>query len=440
MGDIEKSFKNALLTANGIVSFHNNEPIQYNGKQRQYFSPETRTFTQKYAKYSSDFVEAQIQGIDPNNPFDFQTRYIRMADIVKPTAAIQRGFDDYKMIIVADRDIEYITPGSKIVACGSTWIVFNPLNISGSDGATVIRRCNAVWTFYDYYGNIVQEPIVVENVRANANDSDTQNSQYVSKGYFNVMCQYNANTRQIDTNTRLILGSGAYRVTGFSDFEQEFTGDYASVRMLNFTVRYEEPNDAIDDMDNHIAGGKTFNWDMVISGQTSLNVGSAAQMTVQSIRNGESVNSTAENPIYYEWSSSDNSVATVDGLGKVTAVGDGTATITAKLYQNNNYSASLQVAVDLSENAVKFTSTVPETIGAFECVEISAAYFVDGAEQSTALTWSLTGADETAYSYTVSADGKTLSVNCFGYSAVPLTITATCETYSVTGTMQLQGI
>lgn len=440
MGNIKKSLKNALLTANGIVSFRNNEPIQYNGKQRQYFSPESRTFTQKYAKYSSDFIEAQMQGIDPDNPLEYQTRYVRMADIVKPTAAIQRNFDDYKMILVADRDIEYIMPGSKIEACGSTWIVFNPLNISGSDGSTVIRRCNAVWAFYDYYGNIIKEPIVIENVRANANDSDTQNSQYVTKGYFNVMCQYNEYTRQLDTNTRLILGKDAYRVTGPCEFIQEFTNDYNSVRMINFTVRYEEPNDAIDDLENRIAGGKNFSWNLLISGQSTLNVGATAQISAKSIKNGETVESTTENPISYKWDSSDKNVFTVNHNGVVTAVAEGSATITATLVQNHEITANYEISVTQTEDGVQFTSAIPASLCAYESATVSAAYFENGAETQDALNWGFSGADTTAYSATVSADGKSAVIKCFGFSEQPLTVTATYGEYSATKKIRLEGI
>lgn len=440
MSDIEKSLKNALLTANGIVSFRNNEPIQYNGKQRQYFSPESRTFTQKYAKYSSDFIEAQMQGIDPDHPYEYQTRLIRMADIVKPTAAIQRNFDDYKMILVADRDIEYIMPGSKIEACGSTWIAFNPLNISGSDGSTVIRRCNAVWTFLDYYGNIVKEPVVIENVRANANDSDTQNSQYVTKGYFNVMCQYNNYTSQLDTNTRLIFGKDAYRVTGPCEFIQEFTDDYDSVRMINFTVRYEEPNDAIDDLKNRIAGGKTFSWNLLIAGKSSLNVGATSQMSAQSVRNGETVEATTENPISYKWNSSDKNVLTVDHNGVVTAVAEGSATITATLVQNHEITVNYAISVTQTEDGVQFTSAIPASLGAYESATVSAAYFEDGAETQDAPTWEFSGADTTAYSATVSADGKNAEIKCFGYSEAPLSITVGSNNTTASAEIALQGI
>lgn len=437
---IQKSLKDAMLTGNGLVSWGNNEPMQYDGRQRQYFSPESRTFTQAMARYSSDFVEAQVQGLDEADPFKWQTRMIRMADVVKPTAAIQRNFDDYKMILFADRDIEYITPGSKIVAMGSTWLAINPLNVSGSDGASVIRRCNAVWNFYDYYGNVVSEPMVVENTRANANDNDTQQTIQISKGYFNVICQYNENTRQIDTNTRMILGTGAYRVTGYSDFETEFTGDYSSIRTLSFSIRYEEANSVIDDMENHVAGGKSFSWVVSVSGPASMHPNGTAQFTAQCVRNGETVHSTTENPISYIWESSDESVVTVDDFGIVTAVGTGSATIRVKVSQNTALHENYGITVTKSADGVEFTSMPPVRLGAYETACVTAAYFEDGQEQPDALTWTFTGADANAYSAVVDTDGKTVCIDCYGYSELPLIVTAGYGVYTARATILLEGI
>ena len=436
---INKSLKNAMLTGQGLVAWGNNAPGQYNDRQHQYFSAETRTFTQRMARYSSDYVIARVQGLDPKNPYSWQEREIRMADIVRPTAAIQRDFDDYKMILFADRDIEYIMQGAKIEAMGSTWIVYNPLNVSGSDGAAVIRRCNAVWNFQDWYGNVVSEPILVENNRANANDSDTQNSMSIAKGYFNVLCQYNDHTRQIDTNTRMILGTGAYRVTGYSDFDMEYTGDYGSVRMLQFSVRFEEANFAIDDMENHVAGGKAFSWDITLIAPEKINVGEVVGSKVRSMRNGQNVVSSGEHPISYYYTSSDKSVLTVTNDGQITAVAEGTATVTATLSQNPQYSAAMELTVTETEDGVSFTSTIPQTLGAFESATIYADYFVDGESQLVPLNWTVTGADETAYSCDVDAGGGSVTIQCFGYSPTPLVITAEYNGESTTASIALEG-
>ena len=435
---IQKSIKNSLLTANGLVSFADNSPVQFSDMQTQYFSPGTKTFTQTYAKYSSDYVNGMVQGIDPTQPFAWQERLLRMADVVRPSAAILRRADDYKVVLFADRDIDYLMMGSKIVTMGSTWLVTNPFNVSGVAGSGIVQRCNAVWNYLDWYGNVKSEPMVVSNPRADANDSDAQEGNLISKGYFNVSMQYNDVTAQLNTNSRVILGTGAYRVTGYADFHQEFTGDYSTVRILEFTVRYEEPNLEIDDMANHVAGGNTFLWEIQISGSSVIPAGETAQFTATSSRNNEDVTSTEEHPISYLWSSSDENVATVDENGLVTAVAEGEAVITATLEQNPNVSSDFTVSVAEVEDSVEWTSNVPKTLAAYEDCDISAAFFEKGDETDEPLTWTFSGAAQSAYK--AIAGGKAATIYCFGYSKTPLVVTASYGDMSVTAQIELQGI
>lgn len=434
---IQESIKNSLLTANGLVAFSTNQPRQYLDKQRQYLSPETKTFTQTYAKYASDYFEAQVQGIDPGDPFAWQTRMIRMADVVRPSAAILRRADNYKRVLFADRDVEYLLPGAKIETAGSFWLATNPFNISAADGAGIVERCNAVWNYLDYYGNVVSEPMVVSNRRADANDSDAQEANLISKGYFNVAMQYNDVTKQIDTNTRFILGTAAYRVTGYSDFLQEFTGDYESVRILEFTIRFEEANPEIDDMENHVAEGKTFSWDVQILGG-AVEAGGSLQLTATSLRCGEEVTDSGEYPVSYLWSSSDETVATVDENGLVSAVSDGETVITAALKQNPDRQAAVTIRVAPVESAVQFTSPVPEKIAAYTDVTLTAALFDGSGESAQALTWSFDGAEKGKYK--VVTRPKECTIYGFGYSKTPLTVTASCGEYSVSAEIALEGI
>ena len=433
-GDIglsNKNLTNAAIVSGHLAPIRTNNPAKYADRQHQYFDNETRLFISEKAKYASDFMEAKIQGVTTGSLDEWKTYRIRMADIVRPTSAIQRRYDDYKQILFESRNIEYLRWGTKIVTMGSTWLAINPQNVSGASGQAVVRRCNAVWNHYDFYGNVLSEPIIVENDRASASDSDSQEGMYISKGYFQVSCQANPDTLQIDTNTRMILGTGAYRVTGYADFETEFTGEYDTIRMLFFTIRYEEPNRAIDDMENHVASGKKFSWQVLMQGANNLRAGSTTQFAAISVRNGETVTDSEEHPISYIWQSSDETVATVDIFGNVTAVGEGAAVITATLDQNPDYSASMAVVVTETEDGIYFTSTIPDTLKAFDSVTLTAAYFEDGEETTNPLTWAFSGADESTYSAVVSPDGLSATITGYAYSDTPLTILVSCGVNTV---------
>lgn len=436
--EIQETVKNGLLASGTFKAFvKTNTPKRYADRQKRYFHSETADFISRYAKYGSDVVKARIQGVYQDKPFEWTNAIIRIADEVRPSSSIQREFDDYKMILVESPRIEYIQQGTKFDTMGSIWIAMNPMNVSRSTGECAIRRCKAVWNHLDYYGNVLSEPMVVDNARASASESDSQQWERDTKGYFNIICQKNAETSQLNTNSRIMLGSGVYRITGYTDFLQEFTGDYDSVRLLQFTARYEEPNEQLDDKINHIADGKSFSWNIEITGSTNVSSGDSKKLTAVSTRNGTKIVSTEENPISYIWTSSDPEIATVDATGLVTGVSDGEAVITATLAQNPAYSAerSVTVAGSAAEPHVSFLSTIPERINAYQSLTIEAAYFEDGEKTEETVRWSFGGAEKGSYS--VEVDGNAATINVWSGSVESLVITAKHGSHEAEASVQL---
>lgn len=435
----DKNIGNALLFY-GRRNIPANDPTpQYGSKQFPYYGNPSRIFTEDYAQYAANYFEAQVQGLNPDDPMEWQTQYIRMADSVSLNSRAEKMNDDWKKVLIANRGITYIPPGAKFVCMGNTWLATNPQNMTGETATAMVRRCNAVWNFLDYYGNVISEPIVVDSMRARATALYPEDTMLVNKGYFNVTCQYNEYTRQLDTNSRIVLGSQAYYVRGYSDFVQEFTGDYNSVRLLQFTIEADTVKNNMDDMENHVAGGKTFSWEILISGQAEMAAGSTAQFSATNIRKGVEVESTAENPITITWTSSDESVAQANGNGLISAISGGECVITAHLTQNPKYSASFAVNVaSAGESYVAFSGNTPGQLSKYEQATVTAVYVENGSETALPVTWSLSGADAEAYSMEIS--GNSVTVTCWGGSVVPLTVTAMRGEYSASTEISLFGL
>ena len=441
---MKQSIKNAMLAGSSSFSFKQQIPTQYSDRQKRYMNYETRKFTEQIARYSSDYVEALVQGLVPSEPFEYTKVHIRFSDIVRSSSAISYEFDNYKVIDIAEPEYTYVRIGAKIIAMGSTWLVINPANMGNVLGKAMIQRCDSVWHYLDFYGNVCSEPMCFDRRLAKANDADAQRSTMITKGYFDAKIQCNPATMQLDTNSRIILGSAAYKITGFSDFIQEFTDDYDSVNLLEFDVRYEEPNDAIDDMVNHVAGGKTFKWDIQIAGTPTVMAGNTAQLTATSIRTAEekteTVTSKPDRPISYIWESSNEEIARVDGEGVVTAVSEGEAEITCTLEQNTAQKGvfNITVAGDATAPHVSFTSTVPSKIGVYKQITLTAEYFENGAATGNEITFEFSGAD--TKSYTAKVTGNTATIKCWGGSVEPLVIRASYGEHSATEQIYLEGI
>lgn len=439
--NLSKNIRSAQLSSGEYARYVSaNTPSQYSDRQKTYFNRVSSDFRRKKLKYASDFVEARAQGLFVDDPEGWTTCKIRIADVVRPSSAIQREFDDYKMIIMENPRIEYVPQGTLFDIMGSFWLMWNPMNLSAEDGAGVIRRCKATWHHYDYYGNVLFEPLIVDNTLSAANDGAYRTFVNEDKGYFNITAKKNKYTSQLYENSRIMLGTGVYRITGYTDFLQEFTGDYDSVRLVRFTARFEEFNERIDDAENHIAGGKEFNWSILLSGNPSLYIGNSGTIDAESSRNGEIVASTSENPVSYVWTSSDENVCTVDENGVTTATGIGTAKITCTLEQNPAISTSMDVSVVDAEGIeeVLFKNTIPETIRCLDTITISASYYENGVETDEPIDFTFSW--ERDDKYTATASGNSLTITCWSGSEMPLTITASHNGKYAHATVMLIGI
>ena len=438
MADVKNNLSNIAAMAERPQA-PTNRPAQYNDRRNPYFGDPTARFVQAYGKYASDYTACRVQGLDsdPNNFYEWSEQLVRFADARKKGNAIDRPIDNYKEILFVDRRIEYVPEGAKMETMGSTWLVTNPANISSAVGGGIIRRCNATWNHLDWYGNVLKEPMVVENVKLNANANDFQETVLMMQGYFNIIIQRNEETADLDVNSRMILGRMAYQITGYSDVAQEFTGDDESCRLLRFTARMTEPDKEKDDLTRRVANAYPFTWEVNVGGRAAMSTGEKAKFSAYSLRNGEAADGDAEHPTRYLWYSSDENVCRVDPSGNVTAVGEGECTITAVLVQNEEHYGTYAVTVAESVSGVHWQTDPVERLEAYGKTTLTAIYTENGAETGDAVEWTFTGAAED--SYTAEVDGSTATVYCWGGSVKPLTVTATCKGKSVSTDITLEG-
>lgn len=425
----------------GTAARRTNAPKQYGDRQKQYGGDAAALFYAERAKYATDFVDARVQGLVPGDFYAWRGQKMRISDTIKQGASLTRKTDDQKEYLLADRGIDYIPEGAKIETMGSTWLATNPSNLSSVAGSGIMRRCNATWNHLDWYGRVRKEPILVEKQQAMATANDFQGVSLIMQGYFNIICQKNPETDELDQNSRLILGRRAFQITGYSDVTQEFTGEDESTHLLYFAARIQEPDETIDDLARRVAGGKTFSWEIRISGATVLRAGETAQMAAESIRCGEAVAGGDEkHPVSHFWETSDESVACVDAGGYVTAVGAGSCTITARLAQNPEVESKiiLSVADEKSGAEVRFLTEPPERIGAYDAATLRAACYEGGEKKDDAVTWEISGASEDAY--TAAVLGNQVTIQNWGGSKTPLTVTAKYGDASISASIRLEEI
>lgn len=438
----EKFINGAILQSGGIPNVQTNMPLQYKDREKQYMAKRSRQFVSERAKYASDYVKAEVQGIAKDDFYRYFKTYVRLSDMhTSPTVTQQT--DDTKNVLFDEPKIDYFPLGAKLKTMGSTWICTNPSNLSSALTNAVIRRCNVSYNLYDYYGNVLTEPIILEKVTMMGNDNGTPQNLVMMDGYFNVICQHNENTKQLGLNQRIILGSKAYHITGFNDFYQEFSGDYDSTHILYYTVRIEEPNQN-DDVPNHIANGLLYGFTAKIMGNTGeIKVGDTVDLTAVFLkRNGDKVQEvqpTDEYPITWNWTSSNPEIATVSENGQVTAISSGVAQITATLAQNTAVTATVELVVKqaITEPYIAFDGVIPQSIEQYDSTTLSATYYENGIATDKPIMWTFGGANERSYTATVK--GNSVEIYCVLADDEPLIVTASCGGKSVETQIQLLG-
>lgn len=415
-----------------------NTPSKYGDRQTQFMAQRSIKFDAQRAYLATDYVLAEVQGLQQDF-FAWTTTKIRLSDISKKDNSSLNGrkSDDRKEVLFPEINVDYFPIGAKIQTMGSTWICINPSNVSSVKTTAIVARCNATYNSYDEYGNIVTEPLVVESYQMAANDNTSSPSMALMDGYFKVICQLNDNTAKLHENSRIILGTKAYHITGVTNFMQEFTGDRESCHYLTFNARVEEPTELDDVSVDFIAGAKSVSFDVAVYGHSELSVGRDTQLNAAFIRNGEQVDNL---PLAWDWSSSDEEIATVDENGNVTGVSVGECEIVATLVQNTDLYGIFKLVVSAFETeSISFVNLIPSKISQFETAQLTAVVFVNGNATNERVTWSFVGASKECYDVETSDDGNTVTITCLAASELPLAVSATYGNITKGVAIELEG-
>ena len=424
--NLNKLARNAGMVGGCDYAPLTNEWMHSQGLQKQYFTHPTQANAVDVGDLADNVFNTACQGVDgAKDWYDFTPIQIRTTFAASSATGELQPDDWQRIYIIQPAGLTYIPIGSYMQYANNWWIVYKPNNMGLGIGQAVVRRCNAVINVLDYYGNVISIPMSYAKMGTLGNASHATENSITAKNYISCVCQLNKYSKAFVENTRLLLGNMSYAMRGVNNFTREFTNKADSVHIITFTIEMTEPLPQ-DDFEHGVADGLAFKWLLSATADKSMNAGAIQTIAVKSIRNGESVVSTAENPITYVFTSSDTNVLTVDENGLVKAVGEGSATVTVTLAQNPDVAQTVDITVAaVGEGYVAFTSTPLTALHSLEAAEISAAWFENGTATDDVVTFSFSGADEDAYSADVRGNKATLT--CYGLSDKPLVVTATRE-------------
>lgn len=434
--NLQNNIKNGLLTASRLNNVVTNSPANTSPKYSKY-NDEATAYYHEYAPYASNVFEAEIQGLDYSDFYKWTKVHLRSSNVINPSTG-ENLSTSWQSILILDRKVDFIPIGAYVKYNNSIWIVYNPDNIASPTGNTIVIRCNTTYNTLDYYGNLVKTPMFYAKGTVLASSPYYMELSATLDGYQHVIMQLNEVTEKITNNTRIILGKSAFGMYGVSDFPEEFTGDPNSCHIFRADLRLQETIEA-DDLVNHVADAKYFSFTLDIGGNNTMIVGEPQTLSITARRNGDIVQSTTENPITYVWTSSDETIATVDEYGVVTPVSVGSCVITCSIQQNTAITSTFSFSVEerAEQSYVDFVTPIPQELRAFDSVEIEAVYYENGSATDERIAYSLTNADEDSYSF--DRIGNVLTINAWYPSDKPLIIWASCNGYETSASITIVG-
>ena len=451
----EKQVSDIALFAGTRLSpaYNPTKPNPYRFRRKTYFDRSTDSFIWENAKYSSNYYAAQVQGCIPGDFDTVRGANIRTMDIVEQSTGTQLP-NEWQCVFFQDPRIDGLYTGSKLWYAGNVWLCTAPKSIASDSGNAVIRRCNAIWNFIDYYGNVITEPFVWNKSNANATSNEYLDYNSIAHDYQRCCMQLNDKTRHIRHNQRVVLGKGVYQVSGIVDFISDFgevmdeNGEFkqrqkSESHIMYFDLYKTEPLAGVDDMENEVADALKFGWKIGIGVAQSVQVGQTVNLGAYSLRSdAESedvlVESTDEHPISYSYHSLDESILTVDSEGNITAVAAGSTYITITLDQNDSIVGSfLFFVTEAARDWLTLTPELPDSLRMYESATAEVRYTVNGVETTEGISLTATGPDD--YCYSATLEDGVLNINAYYPSDKPLVITITAGVYSLTKTIRLNG-
>jgi hypothetical protein len=199
-----------------------------------------------------------------------------------------------------------------------------------------MEECNSDLKWIDEKGIVRSFPCVFYfNNRSNSG-VDEDKVMGLPDGRRQVVVQNNEHTRKIRLEKRFLFGGTAYKVIDF-----DLVSDAG---LVNLILKQDVLKDNVDNIELGIADyyNNIANYTIEILNGDSISIqsGNSVQLNVVVKNNG------VEEEAQVSYSSSDESIATVDENGLVTGVNDGSALITVSLVDDNTVSDTISVTVE----------------------------------------------------------------------------------------------
>lgn len=245
--------------------------------------------------------------------------------------------DDYRKLIFSNSSFKPEL-GSRYRFDNNIWIVYSTDNIASTHSSCYIRRCNNTINIQDKYGNIHQEPCVID-VKPTKSGITEQEYMSIPIARQVLMYQINEWTKPLFINSRIMFNRQVYKIGSIMELDRTETFNPESIKLAKCYI----DNDLVNEYDNQtlqVADYKNYNYTIDSINELMGIVGDTGTLTSTVSLDEEIV----EEKVY--WYSSDESVISIDketGSYQMHKLGE--ATIYAKMANNENFYKTIFIKV-----------------------------------------------------------------------------------------------
>jgi hypothetical protein len=387
-----------------------------------------------YATDKFDIQEELIRGSK-----QFSSVQVRLTHVVNKPSTSSSGNsilgDDIKGIIFSNIDHPYGL-GYMYQFDGNFWVITFSDTYHYPTASASIRRCNNVLKWIDEDGLILEEPCIIDYLINR--DRIQYDDMNLAAGDIKITAQNNSNTAKIKMNQRFIFDGQVFKIQRVNSYLREKTTVKSSAPLISFSL-YKDQEAADDDFVNNIANTSQYQYNLVINQTTFSNVVGTTGTLTATVKLNDAI---VTKPL--TWSSSDDTIVSIDALGNYTMLANGTVIITCCLTDNNLVSNSINVSVNTIPVTTSEIQIAPNTTEVFSSDDptIYTCYkYSNGVKQSDTFTFIGSGVPNTNNNYykltTINGNSFSLQGNQV-YKSGNLTINCTDKLDSSIKTISIQ--
>lgn len=310
--------------------------------------------------------------------------------------------DDYRKIIFRDLNFKPEL-GSRFKFDNNVWIVYSTDNIKSVHSSCYIRRCNNTINIQDKYGNIHQEPCIID---IKPTKSGIVEQEYMSIPIARQVLMYQLNdwTKTLFINSRIMFNRQTYKIGAIMELDRTETFNPESIKFVKCYLDDDLTNE-YDNEELQVADYKTYNYsirvikDLIgVKGQTGV---LESSVYLNDEEKQEKIN----------WYSSNENIITINKeTGSYEMLNSGNAIIYAKMANNENFYEEVNVEISEQQLSVYKNIINPSVdyiplnnVQNYEVYET-----LNGNKTNTKFEISLSGMKEKYYSF--SENGNEFSI------------------------------